>query len=150
MFNDGTVQSWGKNRYGQLGHSDDLNIQCIPQQIHFVTPIQQISVNETTSMALDIYGKIYTWGYYAKWMYTEETDTTSGVFCTTTTPCLFEPLQSKVVVQIACGNCFFTAVTEDKYNAFIWGSSCCYNMREMNHQSLTLTRIRGLKYVFEI
>lgn len=146
MFQDGTILSWGRNLNGILGHGD-TKIQPIPLSISIPTPIHDISVNEKCAMALDIYGNVYTWGYYAEFIENNNNDDDKeGDFITTFTPKIVLPLHHIKIIQIACGDNFFLAVSKNKYNVFIWGTSCCYNPSSSNHQSLCLTRINGLRY----
>ena len=65
---DGTVWAWGYNRYGELGNGNNT-ISYIPVQVkgkageEHLNDIIEISAGTHLSMALDKYGKVYTWGY---------------------------------------------------------------------------------------
>ena len=59
---DGTVWSWGWNRYGQLGNStfDDSNT---PVQVTGLTGIVSIACGKYHSLAVKSDGTVWAWGY---------------------------------------------------------------------------------------
>ena len=58
---DGTVWSWGRNDYGQLGIGSD-NHQSEPMQIDGLSDIVAITAGGWHSMALTSDGRVYVWG----------------------------------------------------------------------------------------
>ena len=68
LTKDGDVYSWGDNTYGQLGqNSTDLSYSN-PYRVvgttgnGMLTDIVAVSAGKDSSMALDKYGNVYTWG----------------------------------------------------------------------------------------
>lgn len=65
---DGTLWSWGVNRYGQLGYivgQSALNDQYVssPIQVGSLTNWNQISANGWSSFAIKTDGTLWSWGY---------------------------------------------------------------------------------------
>ncbi len=62
---DGTVKSWGRNKYGEVGNGTTVD-QITPIVIPELTNIKEIVANDYGSgffIALDNDGKVYSWGY---------------------------------------------------------------------------------------
>jgi alpha-tubulin suppressor-like RCC1 family protein len=62
IMNDGTLWSWGDNRYGQLGDGTSTN-QNEPTLIGNETGWKSVFAGNSTSMALKEDGTIWVWGY---------------------------------------------------------------------------------------
>ena len=58
---DGTVWTWGKNNYGQLGIGS-YTISEIPQQVQTISNIVEIDAGENHTIARTESGDVYTWG----------------------------------------------------------------------------------------
>lgn len=65
---DGTVWGWGNNTTGQLTLSPDSRFSFTPTQIKNLTNIISVAAGEYHNLALDVNGKVYTWGsnYYGE------------------------------------------------------------------------------------
>ena len=71
--NEGKVYTWGKNRYGQLGNGTGgeygnynnvpICISDIPDNALNGKNIVEVQSDDSTMIAIDNEGKIYTWGY---------------------------------------------------------------------------------------
>ena len=63
MTRIGNVYSFGHNRYGVLGHGDDISSQ-IPRQIMGLNSVRvkSMSVGQHHAMALSYNGKLFSWG----------------------------------------------------------------------------------------
>ncbi|ETR71817.1 MAG: hypothetical protein OMM_07869, partial [Candidatus Magnetoglobus multicellularis str. Araruama] len=61
LRSNGTVWSWGKNNYGQLGIGNTTN-QNIPLQIEMLNNIVAIAAGSNHSLALQADGTVWTWG----------------------------------------------------------------------------------------
>jgi alpha-tubulin suppressor-like RCC1 family protein len=94
-------------------------------------------------MAVDVYGNVFTWGYYARLVPNKDDNDidAAGVFVSCNIPTIVLPLQQIKISTIACGDNFFIAVTADKYNVYMWGCECCLNSHEKKHKSLSITRV---------
>lgn len=60
-INDGSVLSWGDNRYGQLGIGSTMD-QSIPILVPNLSNIYQIVTNGYTAYAITSNGDVYAWG----------------------------------------------------------------------------------------
>lgn len=63
LTNTGDVYSFGYNYYGQLGYSTSANYSYLPQKIDELKDIVKIAVGDSYSLALDKYGRLWTFGY---------------------------------------------------------------------------------------
>lgn len=146
----GNIISWGRNTNGILGqgHSKMIMVPTlIPPSIHHHTPIMKLDVYNDTAIALTPDGHVYTWGYYANFEPHSPNIIDNGTFSTTNKPTLQNALCFKgtnKIVDVSAGHGFFLALTQDRYHVLTWGRSCCYNELERKHQSIGVTRVRGL------
>ncbi|QJD83839.1 RCC1 domain-containing protein [Cohnella herbarum] len=64
LKNDGTVWTWGSNRYGALGYDtqDPLKPQPVPSQVPDVSDIASIAAGSTHVVALKTDGTVWAWG----------------------------------------------------------------------------------------
>lgn len=62
LMNDGTLMSWGKNNFGQLG-LDDTESHNTPTKIMGIDNIVAIASGANNSAAIDTNGDLWTWGY---------------------------------------------------------------------------------------
>lgn len=119
VLSDGTVWSWGTNRYGQLGHGN--NEDCnLPKKIDMLSNIVDISTNDYFVIALDDVGNVYTWGSNASGQigngnYTSTYDNTNFDM---NVPYKVEQLPK--CVQIGASNGRATALTQDG-KIYVWG-----------------------------
>ena len=58
---DGTVWTWGYNRWGQLGIGD-YSTATIPTRVYGVSNVKAVSIDEDNGMALTESGSVYAWG----------------------------------------------------------------------------------------
>jgi len=61
LASDGTVWSWGRNYYGQLGDGSKTN-RSTPVPVSGLTGIIAISAGGAHGLALDSYGTVWSWG----------------------------------------------------------------------------------------
>lgn len=59
---DGTVLSWGDNKYGQVGLSTDIPTALVPSSILIDSTLKEVHAGWTHSAALTSDGEIYLWG----------------------------------------------------------------------------------------
>lgn len=60
---DGTVWSWGHNRYGELGYNSSSEGQHTPRQIPGLTDIRSVAAGQWNSYAIDHQGTLLAWGW---------------------------------------------------------------------------------------
>jgi alpha-tubulin suppressor-like RCC1 family protein len=60
--NDGTLWTWGRNRYGVLGLGDTVN-RNIPTQVGSGTDWRSVSAGNIDSYAIKTDGTLWSWGY---------------------------------------------------------------------------------------
>ncbi|MGN0106776.1 MAG: RCC1-like domain-containing protein, partial [Hominilimicola sp.] len=82
LMNNGTVWTWGKNDYGQLGlgANDEPNPnknQLKPVQIKGITDIVDIAAGANHTLLLDKYGNVYGFGDYSEYQVSTETNTSA-------------------------------------------------------------------------
>lgn len=147
----GNIISWGRNANGILGHGHNKMIlppTTIPPSFHHRTPICKLDVYTDTAIALTPSGKVYTWGYYANFEPHSPKIIDRGTFSTINQPTLQKALcfqGAHRIVDISAGHGFFVALTQNRYHVLTWGRSCCYNESDRNHQSIGVTRVKGLR-----
>ncbi len=64
LKSDGTVWTWGRNDYGQLGDGTDIN-RNVPVQVNGLSEIIAIAGSSSHTIALKNDGTVWTWGYNA-------------------------------------------------------------------------------------
>ncbi len=62
LLKDGTVWTWGKNYYGQLG-IDAFNDKYLPEQNQMIKDAKDIAAGSDTTYALKHDGTVWAWGY---------------------------------------------------------------------------------------
>ena len=123
LASDGTVYTWGRNNFGQLGKNDATDAH-IPAAVRTLgTPmadkvIVQLAAGNSQSMALASDGTVYTWGWnqYGQLGNGATTNSRIPVAVVTTGT----SLAGKVVSQIAAGNAHALAMTDDG-TVYTWG-----------------------------
>ena len=64
---DGTVWTWGDNFFGQLGdgsnHESHLPVRVVAASTDFLEEISAISAAHEHTLALDIHGRLFAWGW---------------------------------------------------------------------------------------
>jgi alpha-tubulin suppressor-like RCC1 family protein len=61
---DGSIFTWGRGEYGQLGHGDRSSVM-LPKLVECLLPhkIRQLSLGTSHSAAITDNGLVFTWGY---------------------------------------------------------------------------------------
>ena len=62
LKNDGTVWTWGYNKFGQLGNGSTEDSYETAVKVSGLENIVQIEANDNVSYAVDINGNVYAWG----------------------------------------------------------------------------------------
>ena len=123
LASDGTVYTWGRNNYGQLGKNDATDAH-IPAAVRTLgTPmagkiIVQLAAGNSQSIALASDGTVYTWGWNQHGQLGNGTTMNSRIPVAVVTA--GTPLAGKVVSQIAAGNAHALAMTDDG-TMYTWG-----------------------------
>jgi probable HAF family extracellular repeat protein len=60
---DGTVWTWGVNRYGQLGNGTSSGERGVPDQVPELDRAVSIAAGQNHTLALKVDGKVWAWGY---------------------------------------------------------------------------------------
>jgi len=61
LKSDGTVWSWGKNAYGEVGDGTTVRVPC-PKQVQGLANIKYVSAGYYSQFAVNTSGEIYAWG----------------------------------------------------------------------------------------
>ena len=123
LASDGTVYTWGRNNFGQLGKNDATDAH-IPAAVRTLgTPmadkvIVQLAAGNSQSMALASDGTVYTWGWNQYGQLGNGTTTNSRIPVAVVTT--GTPLAGKTISQIAAGNAHALAMTDDGA-IYSWG-----------------------------
>lgn len=111
---DGTVWSWGNNRYGQLGYATDGDFSPIPTQVSGLQNIVSVAAGSSHSLALDKEGNVYAFG--------DNEGSTLGVdnklIKSHPTPMLIKPVPG--AIKVIAGGSESALITLDG-TAFLWG-----------------------------
>ena len=122
----GELYAWGEGDFGKLG-LDDMNGRTTPQLVtacqkvldgpmHAMPPVRQACAAEEHSLVLTEAGEVYTMG--SRWE------------PHTIVPTLVEALAALTVVEVAVGDDYSLARTDDG-KIFSWG--CCTVMGNLGH-----------------
>ena len=123
LASDGTVYTWGRNNYGQLGKNDATDAH-IPAAVRTLgTPmagkiIVQLAAGNSQSIALASDGTVYTWGWNQHGQLGNGTTMNSRIPVAVVTA--GTPLAGKTISQIAAGNAHALAMTDDG-TMYAWG-----------------------------
>nr|XP_022329995.1 probable E3 ubiquitin-protein ligase HERC1 isoform X2 [Crassostrea virginica] len=111
-----TIWSFGGGENGKLGHGD-TNRQLKPKVIEALTGlyIRKVSCGSQSSLAVTSSGQLYAWGCGAILG-------CGSAEYTALRPRLVEDLQSKRVVDIACGDSHVIALTHES-EVYAWGNN---------------------------
>ncbi|WMT39039.1 hypothetical protein RE628_16085 [Paenibacillus sp. D2_2] len=60
-WSDGSVTSWGDNKFGQLGDGTSIH-QYIPKKIAGLGHVTQVAASQNTSFAVTSEGEVWAWG----------------------------------------------------------------------------------------
>jgi len=105
LTRDGTVYSMGSNKRGQLGLGDNLG-RSGPNLIPTLSNIRIIRSGVKHVVALDYFGKVYTWGSTILGMYNA--------------PVIIEGLNN--IIDVQCGGSFSVAL-DSHGRLFCWGEN---------------------------
>ena len=123
LASDGTVYTWGRNNFGQLGKNDATDAH-IPATVRTLgTPmagkiIVQLAAGNSQSIALASDGTVYTWGWNQYGQLGNGTTMNSRIPVAVVTA--GTPLAGKTISQIAAGNAHALAMTDDG-TMYTWG-----------------------------
>jgi len=113
---DGSIWSWGKGRYGRLGHGDELDQ---PQPVRIVAlagrHVVAVAAGRSHSLALTADGSVWSWGWGREGRLGHCNSETQLL------PKKVEALASHLVISVAAGAYHNLAITADGA-AWSWGS----------------------------
>ncbi|WP_240416785.1 fibronectin type III domain-containing protein [Paenibacillus periandrae] len=113
LKNDGTVWTWGNNRYGQLGNETTVK-QILPVQVSGLSNIREIVAGRSHSVALKSDGTVWTWGRNHKGQLGD------GTIIDRITPVQVANLSG---VKAISANGDFTLVLKDDGTVWGWGAN---------------------------
>lgn len=111
---DGSVWTWGRNNYGQLGNGTFTNTTT-PQQVASISGIKEIAAGDTHMLARTTSGNVYAWGRNYRGCLGNGTSSNSNV------PVLM--LNSSNAIKIAAGG-NVSYVLKDTYELYACGDNC--------------------------
>jgi len=110
---DGSVWSWGNNKYSQLGHGDKEQ-KLSPTRIQNFEgiKIESVSCGTYHSAAVDANGNVYTWGWGGSFLsgggFLGHGDNTDQLY-----PKLVQSLVGKKIAKVCCGSLHTIFLSED-------------------------------------
>lgn len=116
LYEDGRVEAWGDNTFGQLGYKNDLPCSYDRLVVRDLPPIRMIAAGWFHSLAVDIDGRVWAWGNNSTGQLGRGT---LGPLDGHERVCLGIPGK---VVSIAGGMGHTLALTED-HRLFAWGNN---------------------------
>ena len=124
LASDGTVYTWGRNNFGQLGKNDATDAH-IPATVRTLgTPmagkiIVQLAAGNSQSIALASDGTVYTWGWnqYGQLGNNSTINSSLPVIVKTTGT----PLAGKMITQITSGGSPNSLVLANDGTMYTWG-----------------------------
>ena len=124
LASDGTVYTWGWNRYGQLGNGTTMNSRIPVAVVTAGTPlagktISQIAAGNAHALAMTDDGTVYTWGWnqYGQLGNNSTINSSLPVIVKTTGT----PLAGKMITQIASGGSPNSLVLANDGTMYTWG-----------------------------
>ena len=126
---DGTVYTWGRNEYGQLGNGVTATNSPVPVAVKTAgTPMEgktivQISAKVWYALALASDGTVYSWGFNS---WGQLGNGTSGTANNASAPVAVKtagtPMDGKTIVQVAAGATHSLALATDG-TIYAWGKN---------------------------
>ena len=126
---DGTVYTWGRNEYGQLGNGVTATNSPVPVAVKTAgTPMEgktivQISAKVWYALALASDGTVYSWGFNS---WGQLGSGTSGTANNASAPVAVKtagtPMEGKTIVQVAAGATHSLALATDG-TIYAWGKN---------------------------
>ena len=126
---DGTVYTWGRNEYGQLGNGVTATNSPVPVAVKTAgTPMEgktivQISAKVWYALALASDGTVYSWGFNS---WGQLGNGTSGTANNASAPVAVKtagtPMEGKTIVQVAAGATHSLALATDG-TIYAWGKN---------------------------
>ncbi|XP_028401889.1 RCC1 and BTB domain-containing protein 1-like [Dendronephthya gigantea] len=118
LISTGEVYAWGYNNSGQIGSGSTVN-QATPRKVTAgigSKEIVNIACGQSSSMAIDNNGELYSWGYNGNGQL--------GLGCNTNqpNPCRVTGLIGTFVTKIVCGYAHSLALS-DTGNIYAWGAN---------------------------
>ncbi|XP_056424428.1 probable E3 ubiquitin-protein ligase HERC6 isoform X2 [Hyla sarda] len=132
---DGSVFSWGKNDFGQLGLGKQMPNQASPQLVKSLkgVPLVQVSAGGSQSFALSMLGIVFGWGKNSAGQIGHETNPPKAVF----RPHAVSSLRDKCVNYISCGD-EHTAVLSKEGTVYTFGDG---TQGQLGKSSVTHTSV---------
>lgn len=112
---DGTVWTWGSNKFGQIGTDSTEEIINKPVQVKDLPPITAVSASQNHSLALDRTGHVWAWGSNLS------SQLGNGGNIDLRSPVQVQGIDN--VKDIAAGYRFSTALKKDG-TVWAWGGKC--------------------------
>ena len=126
---DGTVYTWGRNEYGQLGNGVTATNSPVPVAVKTAgTPMEgktitQLSAKVWYALALASDGTVYSWGFNS---WGQLGNGTSGTANNASAPVAVKtagtPMEGKTIVQVAAGATHSLALATDG-TIYAWGKN---------------------------
>ncbi|XP_046853542.1 RCC1 and BTB domain-containing protein 1-like isoform X2 [Xenia sp. Carnegie-2017] len=118
LTSNGEVFAWGYNNSGQIGSGSTVN-QATPRKVTAGIGSKEIfciACGQSSSMAIDSNGELYSWGYNGNGQL--------GLGCNTNqpNPCRVTGLIGTFVTKVVCGYAHSLALS-DTGNVFSWGAN---------------------------
>jgi len=116
LSNNGSIFTWGCNRYGQLGHGKNLPVQIIPRHVTtlFGKPVIKVACGKHHTVCLTENGECYSFGGGMCGQLGNRSKQNQFL------PKLIDNFHKKKVTDITCGYLHTLALTSDG-KLFIWG-----------------------------
>ena len=124
----GKVYTWGDNKWGQLGNGTDVEysnepicISDIPENALNGKNIVELQSNDSTMIAIDNEGKVYTWGenYYGQLGNGTDVEYSNEPICISDIP--ENALNGKNIVEVQSGDTMIAIDSEGK--VYTWGDN---------------------------
>ena len=126
---DGTVYTWGRNEYGQLGNGVTTTNSLVPVAVKTAgTPMEgkiitQLSAKVWYALALASDGTVYSWGFNS---WGQLGNGTSGTANNASAPVAVKtagtPMEGKTIMQVAAGATHSLALATDG-TIYAWGKN---------------------------
>ncbi|PAQ13345.1 hypothetical protein CD798_15635 [Bacillaceae bacterium SAOS 7] len=143
LDNNGNVWTWGRNAYGQLGHSASVKKNEHPTQVKELSNIIAVAAGDHHTLAVDVSGQVWAWGRNAYGQLG------SSVGSTMITPTLVSSVSN--VIAVAAGAEHSVALKRDG-TVWAWGRNTVGQLGngETTDVNYTPMKVPGLTNIMEI